>query len=283
MLFRSRSAYTTGEQRVTKRVRLSPLVQAMLVIAAFLALVTTFNIFTAIHDAAEHGQLLPLWEPASWEYSSGIASLISSLIIYGAIRFAPPFTSWPKFALVHASGSFAFSSLHILLMNGMRVALYAALGRHYRFDEAGFWYEYRKDLIAYVILATIFWLFTRQDRLAVPSSSSPRMIDIREGKRLLRVPIDEIDALCAAGNYVEFVLARGQRALARQSLSAAQRELGDDFIRIHRSWAINIGHVRMLRSMGTGDYEVELASGLKAPLSRRFPDALARLRKPSGG
>ena len=71
-----------------------------------------------------------------------------------------------------------------------------------------------------------------------------------------------------------------RRPLARLSLSAAQRELGDGFVRTHRSWAINAAHVRELRSVGAGDYEVELASGIKAPLSRRFPEALERLRAP---
>jgi len=45
------------------------------------------------------------------------------------------------------------------------------------------------------------------------------------------------------------------------------------------SWAINAAHVRELRPVGAGDYEIELASGLKAPLSRRFPAALERLRR----
>ncbi len=271
----------SGDARVTKRMRLSRLLQALLVIFAFLALVTTFNIFTALHDAAEHGEMLALWEPAVWEYTSALATLLSCGIIYLAIRIAPARDSrWPRFVLVHALASLVFSLLHIILMNAMRVGVYALVGRHYTFGEAGFWYEYRKDLIAYLILATIFWFFTREDTPAAAASNGPRMIDIRDGKRLLRVPIEDIHAIRAAGNYVEFVLADGRRPLVRQSLLVAQRELGSDFIRIHRSWAVSIAHVRELRAMGAGDYEVELAGGLKAPLSRRFPEALSRLRAP---
>lgn len=259
---------------------LSPVMRAVLVITAFVALVTTFNIFTAIHDAAEHGQILAPWEPTTWEYTSGVATLLCSGIVYWAIRRAPPVrTGWPKFMMVHAGASLGFSSLHILGMNAMRVAIYAAIGRNYSFDEAGFWYEYRKDLVAYVILAAVFWFFTHE---AAPArvSNGRRMIDIRNGKRLLRVSIDEIAAIRAAGNYVEFVLVDDRRPLVRQSLSAAQCELGSEFVRTHRSWAINATHVRELRAVGAGDYEIGLAGGLKAPLSRRFPGALEQLRRP---
>jgi hypothetical protein len=252
----------------------------MLVIAVLVALVTTFNIFTAIHDAKEHGQTLALWEPATWEYTSGVATILCCGIAYWAIRVAPPEGSrLPRFLAAHAAASLLFSSLHILLMNAMRVAIYAAVGGHYAFGEAGFWYEYRKDLVAYLVWAAIFWFFTR----AAPpvASGGRRMIDIRDGKRLLRVPVEEIAAIHAAGNYVEFVLTDNRRPLARQSLSVAQRELGKDFVRTHRSWAINVAHVRELRAVGAGDYEIELSGGLKAPLSRRFPEALDRLRQPA--
>jgi hypothetical protein len=252
----------------------------MLVIAGFVTLVTTINIFTAVHDAAGHGQTLAMWEPATWEYTSAVATLLCCGVVLWAVRFAPPGrTPWLKFAAVHVVASVVFSSVHILIMNAMRVAIYAIIGLHYVFGEQGFWYEYRKDLIAYVIWGAVFWYFTRE-LAPVAASNGRRLIDIRDGKRLLRVPVDEIVAIRAAGNYVEFVLVDDRRPLARQSLSVAQQTLGHEFVRTHRSWAINAAHVRALRAVGAGDYEVELASGLKAPLSRRFPQALERLRQP---
>jgi hypothetical protein len=270
-----------GVAGVTRRA--SPFFRALLVIAAFVALVTTFNIFTAIHDAAERGRALPIWEPATWEYTSAVATILCCSIAYWAIRLAPPGASrLPRFVAVNAAASVLFSSLHILLMNAMRVAIYAIAGDHYPFGEAGFWYEYRKDVIAYLIWAAIFWFFMRESP-AGPASNARRMIDIRDGKRLLRVPIEEIAAIRAAGNYVEFVLIDDRRPLARQSLSVARQALGEDFVRTHRSWAINAAHVRELRAVGAGDYEVELGGGIKAPLSRRFPEALRRLREPAGG
>ncbi|HEX5237905.1 MAG TPA: LytTR family DNA-binding domain-containing protein [Sphingomicrobium sp.] len=273
----------SGDDRVTNRIHLSPLARAFLTIAAFSAIIDTFNIFTAIHDAAEHGKRLAAWEPAVWEYTSGVSTLLTCGIIYGAIRIAPPGrTRWPKFLFVHASASLLFSGLHVVLMNAMRVAIYLALGKHYQFGEAGFWYEYRKDVVAYVIWATIFWFFT-QRRTPSPTTLpiERRTIDILDGKRLLRVPVDEIAAVRAAGNYVEFMLTDGRRPLARKSLADAHREFaGEEFVRTHRSWVVKVSHVRELRPVGAGDYEIQLDGDIQAPLSRRFPEALATLLNP---
>ena len=271
----------SGELRVTKSLKLSPLALAFLTIAAFVALVDTFNVFTAIHDAADHGQRLSAWEPAVWESTSGIATLLACGIIYGAIRLAPPTSvQWPKFILVHALASLIFSGLHVILMNGMRVGIYAALGHHYRFDESGFIYEYRKDLIAYIVWATIFWLFTRPGTDAHEASAeNERVVAIQDGKRLMRIATSDILAIRAAGNYVEFVLADGRTPLVRKSLHQAHDELGaDNFIRTHRSWLVNMRYVRSIVSVGAGDFRIELDGGAEAPLSRRFPEALARLK-----
>jgi DNA-binding LytR/AlgR family response regulator len=109
-----------------------------------------------------------------------------------------------------------------------------------------------------------------------------KTIDIRDGKRMLRVSVGDVVAVHAAGNYVEYVLIGGGRPLARKSLAQAHRELGErEFVRIHRSWAVNASHVRELRATGAGDYQVELAEGIEAPLSRRFPQALTMLLNPA--
>jgi hypothetical protein len=272
----------SGEDRMTNRFTLPPLARAFLTIAGFLVLVDTFNVFTAIHDAAEHGQRLSAWEPAVWESTSGVATLLTCGIIYAAMRIAPPGpTRWPKFVIVHALATLVFSASHVLLMNAMRVGIYAAASHHYRFAESGFIYEYRKDLISYIVWAAIFWLFTRQRPDAGPSAADDApIVVIQDGKRLMRVAASNILAVRAAGNYVEFVLADGRTPLARKSLRQAHDELGErSFVRTHRSWLINIGRVRSVAPVGAGDFRIELDGGAEAPLSRRFPEALARLKE----
>ena len=84
--------------------------------------------------------------------------------------------------------------------------------------------------------------------------------------------------MTSAGNYVEVLLADGRRPLMRATLAAVEVELERfGFVRVHRSWLVNTGRVTGLRPEGSGDWTVELGS-VEAPVSRRFPDALARLK-----
>jgi DNA-binding LytR/AlgR family response regulator len=109
-------------------------------------------------------------------------------------------------------------------------------------------------------------------------ASSPATFDIRDGAKLTRVPLAQILAVSSAGNYVEFALADGRRLLMRSPLSAVESELaGRGFVRTHRSWLVNEKAVTGLNPEGSGDYDVSLGS-MNVPLSRRFPEALARLR-----
>jgi len=92
-------------------------------------------------------------------------------------------------------------------------------------------------------------------------------------------PADIITAT-AAGNYVEFRLQDGRRPLMRATLSRVEATLSaHGFVRTHRSWLVNAAHLRSVAAEGSGDYQLELHDGVQAPLSRRFPQALARLRQ----
>ena len=77
---------------------------------------------------------------------------------------------------------------------------------------------------------------------------------------------------------MEFVLCDGRKLLMRSPLSALETELASrGFLRTHRSWLVNAARMTALEPEGSGDYTVELES-LKVPLSRRYPQALEKLR-----
>jgi hypothetical protein len=89
-------------------------------------------------------------------------------------------------------------------------------------------------------------------------------------------------AAMAAGNYVEFHMVDGRRPLMRTTLASVEAELAPHgFVRTHRSWLVNAACVRELKAEGgSGDHRLELEGRVEAPLSRRFPQALDRLRRP---
>ena len=144
-----------------------------------------------------------------------------------------------------------------------------------------FLYDAPKDALSYVLFGACFALVgrvLRQSTLVAGEPAGKATYDIRDGAKLTRVQLDQILVVASAGNYVEFTLADGRTLLMRSPLAAVEREFAPrGFVRTHRSRLVNAARVTALKPEGSGDYIVELGS-FTAPLSRRFPEALARLR-----
>ncbi len=281
---------TSGAARGTRGGPVKGLLRAYAAVAALVALIDVVNVLSALHDAARRGEHLAAWEPATWEATSGLAELVACPLIYMALRLAPPGRrSWAAVLPIHAGGSLAFSALHVTLMMVLRIAVYGALGFHYRVETGAAPYEYRKDLLAYLVLAGVFHLFTARQLASRPATkpepesasppTAPATFDIVDGARTLRVRPDEIVAVKSAGNYAEIHLADGRRPLMRTTLAElATRLEPHGLVRTHRSWLVNAARVRALEPAGSGDYDLDLNGGLRVPLSRRYPMALERLK-----
>ncbi|HEX4634718.1 MAG TPA: LytTR family DNA-binding domain-containing protein [Rhizomicrobium sp.] len=241
--------------------------------------INTLNVITQEHDLP---RINPL-EPVIWEGSSWLSLLAFFWIIWLAWRVAP-FRIRPRWLLlIHAPAALVFSLAHVSGFVALRILAYRVLGGHYHVGHfwAQFLYELRKDCFAYVMFlagfALIEHLLRQQQPVPVPAPG-PATFDIRDGAKLTRVQLADILAITSAGNYVEFLLRDGRRLLMRSPLSAVESDLsGRGFVRTHRSWLVNETAVTGLMPEGSGDYGVTLGS-VTAPLSRRFPAALARLR-----
>ena len=103
-------------------------------------------------------------------------------------------------------------------------------------------------------------------------------MSVRIGGELRLVPVHEVRFLRADRKYIE--VGTGEHiTVLDESLVRLERELGDDFVRIHRSTLVNARYVIALRRTAKGGYQVEL-SGVREPLdvSRRMVAAVrARL------
>jgi hypothetical protein len=254
-------------------------IYAYAVAALFVTAINTLNAMSAIHDMPH---LNPV-EPVIWEGSSWVTLLAFFWIVWLAWRLAPPNVRPRRRLLIHIPAALLFSFAHVSGFVALRILAYRALGGHYHVGHfwAGFLYELRKDAFGYVMFLVGFAFIEhllRQQRPAPAPVPGPATFDIRDGARLTRVPLSDILAVSSAGNYVEFALADGRKLLMRRPLSAVESDLaGQGFVRTHRSWLVNEKAVTGLSPEGSGDYGVSLG-GLNVPLSRRFPDALARLR-----
>ena len=256
--------------------------RAWLLGVSLISCICVVNVLTIRHDAPRLGTL----GPAIWEGSSALVTLVI-FAIPAAVSVWTTRTSprWWKTLPVHFAAIVLYSVIHVSGFVALRKLAYLAfMGGPYQFGPLSteFPYEFRKDLMAYGLASIIYYLSLRRSaRQAIElSQSAPTAasFDIRDGARLVRVPVAEILAVRSAGNYAEFLLGDGRRPLMRSSLSALEHKLGEHgFLRTHRSWLVNPNRVTGLRPEGSGDYAVELGD-VEAPLSRRFPQALATLR-----
>jgi hypothetical protein len=244
------------------------------VMAAFGAAIVVVDTFSVVHDRAEAGRPVALWEPLTWEVTS-VAVLVGLLPGVMALtrRALPLAAPWPRVVALHALGAIAYSVVHVTAMGLLRWAVYASVGAHYSAvgPLSEFPYELRKDLLSYFGLVVAYSLWLRLQPPAAPAEgAAPEALEVRDGARRHFVPLSEVSWIEAAGNYVE--LHRGQAPiLHRASLSEMERRLqAQGFVRIHRSRLVRRAAVAQVDSKPSGDFTVRLADGRELAGSRRY-------------
>src|SRR5690349_2584331 len=104
------------------------------------------------------------------------------------------------------------------------------------------------------------------------TGSSERLL-VPRGEQLELIDAAAIHWLEADDNYVHVHTAT-TKYLVRRTLGDLLEQLGERFVRIHKSAAVNLAEVATLSPLFKGDHEVHLRGGATLRLSRRFKDAL---------
>lgn len=230
---------------------------------------------TGKHEAAVH-----VW---IWEASSIFAWLTATPAIWWLIaRVRPPRFSWMLVAVLILVASVPISLWHIMLMVGLRKLFYALEGGHYHFFNLfgsigeRMLYEYRKDFASYLqfagFAAIAQWLLARA---GVPATAleKPRILTVADGAVTHQVPVDQIDHVTAAGNYVEIAWAP-RTLLHRATLAGVAQELGAGFVQIHRSRLVRRAAIRRIETDRSGDFTVKLEDGTELKGSRRYRESV---------
>jgi two-component system LytT family response regulator len=114
----------------------------------------------------------------------------------------------------------------------------------------------------------------RPPRRAGPPGSGRRTLVIKEGRRTVLVPVDDIDWIEATDYYVK-VHAAGKSHLLRESLRSLEKTLDSGrFVRVHRSAIVNRDRVAALEAHQSGDAVAVLSSGVRVRVSRTFRSSL---------
>jgi two-component system LytT family response regulator len=107
------------------------------------------------------------------------------------------------------------------------------------------------------------------------SLAADRMIVSVRG-RLVLVPYDELTYVRAAANYVQLHL-HDRTYDVREKISTMQARLPSGrFLRIHRSYLVNLREVQEMYAVGGGDYMISLRNGKQLPVGPSYPESIRR-------
>jgi hypothetical protein len=234
------------------------------------------------------------WEPVVWEYSSALLLLA---LLPGQLAFDRRFPfhaeTWRRAAAAHLLATIPYSLIHVSGMVGLRHLAYSAMGGEYDF---GYWpkelfYEYLKDVRTYAVVLLVFYSYRllllrlrgEARLLTAPDPGLPAEAIERPNRFLVRklgaeflVAALDIEFLEAAENYVNLHV-RGRVYPLRSTMSAIQDRLDPArFVRVHRSYIVNLDFLDQIEPLDTGDARLLLKNGSRVPCSRRYRSALRR-------
>jgi two-component system LytT family response regulator len=116
------------------------------------------------------------------------------------------------------------------------------------------------------------------DSVQKSSDAIDRFLVKSEG-RILFFDAREIDWIEAASNYAE-IHTGSQSYLVRHTMNELERKLNPmQFLRIHRSFIVNLTKIRGVQPCNSGEYMVRLQNGKELPSSRGYRDNLASILK----
>jgi two-component system LytT family response regulator len=105
----------------------------------------------------------------------------------------------------------------------------------------------------------------------------PERIVVRNGERFDFVPVDSIDWIESANNYVQLHCATRQHLVSETLTSIEKRLDPRKFRRVHRCRIVNLSRVVAVHPMMSGAYEMELRGGTRLTTGRQYRDAVQEL------
>jgi DNA-binding LytR/AlgR family response regulator len=234
------------------------------------------------------------WEPWVWEWTSNMTVLALVPFIVLAERSMPlRFGMLRRNLAGHLVASVIFSIAHVTIMFLLRMMTYRAMGQHYDFGSVPleYFYEYLKDARGYasiVAIVTFYRLLLLRTQgeaslLDAPDDAPSEVTDKPQrflvkkmGKEFL-LPANDIEWIQAWGNYVNLRV-RSHDYPMRSTMAAIEARLdASRFVRVHRSYIVNLDHVVQIEPSDSGDATVRMKDQAPVPCSRRYRDALKRV------
>ena len=105
------------------------------------------------------------------------------------------------------------------------------------------------------------------EAMRAPGEHSSRIV-VRDGPRVHVIPAADLDWARAEDDYVRLA-ASGREFLKAQTLSSLEASLEPArFLRVHRSYLVNVDRLRAIEATARGGHVAVLSTGTKIPVSR---------------
>jgi two-component system LytT family response regulator len=109
-----------------------------------------------------------------------------------------------------------------------------------------------------------------------------KRIAVKSGAATLFIPVEEVDYLESAGNYV-VVHTRGGNHVLRETLTSLEERLSPSlFLRISRSILVSLQRVKSVQATARGEYLVVLQNDIQLLMTRGVKEIQDRLQYPDG-
>jgi hypothetical protein len=247
---------------------------------------------TAILTAAWAARrFAPNWDPRAWQVTAALvlASLVLApwydlkamgAIVVGAIALATCASSGLRRGLSGAGVALAGAALVPILI-GWQLTVF--LDQTYYLLVAGL-------LIALVVEQVTLLRAARrhrdaeferaqalEERLRRASEAGETIVQLKDGTRIHRVAEGDILYVKAADDYSEVALIDGRTVLVTMTLARLLDALPRDFVRIHKSFAVNRAHVASFSPRPGGGRLLRLDDGSSIPVGRSYSRAVEPL------
>jgi hypothetical protein len=240
------------------------------------------------------GKTFKFWQPMGWFAFTNLVllALLPAVVAFNR-RYPLRLDTLIRHIPYHFLASVVYSFLHVIvtlaLINAMYV--YMHVGKKFAFGDfwSGLFFQYFRDVRFYLIVIVIVnfyrlimlrWqgeasLLGAPDNAPPPESSDrPDCFLVRKlGKEFL-LPATDIEWVQAQGNYVNLRV-RARDYLLRSTIAGFEAKLDPKtFVRVHRSFIVNLAHLRELRPIESGDARALMADNSEVPVSRKYLDTL---------
>jgi two-component system LytT family response regulator len=107
----------------------------------------------------------------------------------------------------------------------------------------------------------------------------PDRLVVRTGEQFDFVPVNAIDWIESANNYVQLHCGAKHFLLGETLTSLAERLNPHKFVRVHRGRIVNLSRITAVHALFSGTYEIELSSGTRISTGRQYREQIQTLLK----